>query len=219
MATSTLHADEFAQQILEKARLNHIAEPANFVARLRVEKEITPFELALGKNSVEYRFSNPDQTLILDFEGKTPRLLEKKDGNTASVPPSSYSQKIRNSSITYEDIALRFLNWPDPVYTGDETINLRKAWKLEIPAPDKYSQYKKIRVWIDQENGALMRMEGYDENGNLLRRFAVLSVQQLGDRWMLKQMRIESFDPVTKKVVTRTYLEVTGMITRVPKSR
>ncbi|MEO6054768.1 MAG: outer membrane lipoprotein-sorting protein, partial [Chthoniobacterales bacterium] len=176
------------------------------------EKDITPFELNLRKNTVEYRFENPDQTLILNFEGKTPRLLEKIDGHIAPVPSASFDHKVRNSSITYEDIAMQFLNWPDPVLVGEEMAGVRKAWKLEIPAPDQYSQYKRVRIWIDKENGALMRMEGYDSKENLVRKFAVLSVQQLGDRWMLKQMRIESFDPATKKPITRTYLEITGLI-------
>ena len=55
---------------------------------------------------------------------------------------------------------------------------------------------------------ALMRMEGYDAAGALSRRFEVISAQKIENRWFLKQMRIEQFQPGTKHVQSRTYLEI-----------
>ncbi len=55
-----------------------------------------------------------------------------------------------------------------------------------------------------------MRIEGYNRDGKLSRRFEVVSAQKLDDQWMLKQMRVEMLDPETKKVINRTYLEVLG---------
>ena len=56
--------------------------------------------------------------------------------------------------------------------------------------------------------GALMRMEGYDWNGQLAKRFEVVSAQKIEGRWFLKQMRIEEIQPGTGKVQARTYLEI-----------
>ena len=53
-----------------------------------------------------------------------------------------------------------------------------------------------------------MRMEGYDWNGKLVRRFEVVSVQKIEGRFFLKQMRIEAIQPETGKVQARTYLEI-----------
>ena len=53
-----------------------------------------------------------------------------------------------------------------------------------------------------------MRMEGYDWNGKLAKRFEVVSAQKIDNRWFLKQMRIEALEPGTKKVQSRTYLEI-----------
>jgi negative regulator of sigma E activity len=66
------------------------------------------------------------------------------------------------------------------------------------------------RLWIDKKNGALLRVEGYDMKGRLVRNFEVVSAQKLDGQWMLKQMRIETFNPETKKTTGRTNLEVLG---------
>ncbi|MGA9578145.1 MAG: outer membrane lipoprotein-sorting protein, partial [Terrimicrobiaceae bacterium] len=65
-------------------------------------------------------------------------------------------------------------------------------------------------LWIDQESGALLRIEGYNKDGKLFRRFEVISAQKIDGQWMLKQMRVETVDPETRKIRGRTYLEVLG---------
>jgi hypothetical protein len=70
-----------------------------------------------------------------------------------------------------------------------------------------------VRVWLDEESGALMRIEGYDWQGKLLRRFEVVSGQRIDGQWMLKQMRIERFDPKDgTRPADRSYLEITGKV-------
>ena len=44
----------------------------------------------------------------------------------------------------------------------------------------------------------------------MLRRFEVISAQKIDGQWMLKQMRVETLDPETKKILNRTYLEILG---------
>jgi hypothetical protein len=53
-----------------------------------------------------------------------------------------------------------------------------------------------------------MRMEGYDWNAQLAKRFEVVSAQKIEGRWFLKQMRIEELQPGTSHVLSRTYLEI-----------
>jgi len=53
-----------------------------------------------------------------------------------------------------------------------------------------------------------MRIEGFDKNGQIAKRFEVISGQKIGDQWMLKTMRVEEFEPGTRRVASRTYLEI-----------
>ena len=64
---------------------------------------------------------------------------------------------------------------------------------------------------MDKESGALLKAEGFDWQGKLSKRFTVTSGQRLEDKWYLKQMRIEGFDPGTERVRSRTYLEIKGL--------
>jgi negative regulator of sigma E activity len=77
-----------------------------------------------------------------------------------------------------------------------------------LHAPSRDSQYSNVFLWIDKASGALMRMEGYDWDGQPTKRFEVVSAQKIDNRWFLKQMRVEELQPGTDKVQSRTYLEI-----------
>ena len=102
---------------------------------------------------------------------------------------------------------MRFLYWPNGRVTGDDTLRTRDCWKLELKAPSRQSQYSNVFLWVDKNGDALMRMEGYDWNGQLAKRFEVVSAQKIEGRWFLKQMRIEEMQPGTSKVRARTSVE------------
>jgi len=110
--------------------------------------------------------------------------------------------------VTYEDLAFKFLYWPTARVLGEENVRTRNCWKLQLRAPSRESQYSNVLLWIDKASGALMRMEGYDWNAQLAKRFEVVSAQKIEGRWFLKQMRIEELQPGTNHVQWRTYLEI-----------
>lgn len=205
-------ADPGAEEILSSARMNPLGEKIALNAQLRADSTRVPFQIIVdGDGTIRYVFQNPDQELILALPEEGSELSEKAGGKTATVKPERYGDDVRGSTITYEDLALKFLYWKNPKLIGSEKILGRNAWKIEVQAPrGGESQYGVARLWIDKDTGALTQIEGYDMKGRLIRKFLVRSVQPLGDRWMLKQMRIERLDPETKKNAGRTYLEVLG---------
>ncbi|GAB4170717.1 MAG: hypothetical protein Fur0032_09680 [Terrimicrobiaceae bacterium] len=211
LATQTflLAGEPDASTILEAARLNPMGRPVALDARLRVGRETTPFRIVVD-GSVRYEFDNPSHVLELALAKEGSNLTEQKGGKTSPVRPARFDERVRNSDISYEDLSLAFLYWPHPKIIGEEIVNTRRCWKIEMQAPRKESQYGVARVWIDQSGGALLRMEGFDKSGRLVRRFSVTSAQQIDGQWMLRQMRIESINPETRKTLSRSYLEVTG---------
>jgi len=121
---------------------------------------------------------------------------------------SKLDRKIRGTGITYEDLSLKFLYWPNARLLDEETVRTRRCWKLQVQAPSRESQYSRVVLWIDEASGALIRMEGYDWDGRICKRFEVVSAQKIDNRWFLKQMRIEQLQPGTNNVESRTYLEI-----------
>ena len=202
-------AEPDAEAILRAARVTPLGQSISLKAQLRTASSNTPFQIVVD-DAVHYRFENPDQELILELRENSSALSERQGGKAAPVRAARFDDSVRGTGITYEDLSLRFLYWKDPKILGEETIRSRKAWKMEIQGARASSQYGVARLWIDQESGALLRIEGYNRDGKLLRRFEVISAQKIDGQWMLKQMRVETLDPETKKILNRTYLEILG---------
>lgn len=199
-----------AGEILKEARLTPTLRPASLNARIRSEEKTSPLRITLKDHVIAYEFSDPPQTIRLKLDPENTRLLETKACKTIPVSASRLHEEIRDTGISYQDLSLGFLYWPHPELKGDETVKTRACWKIDLQAPAGEPLYGVARVWIDKESGAILRIEGYDKKGLLLRRFEIVSAQKLDGLWMLKQMRIEKFAPGNSSPLSRVYLEVLG---------
>jgi hypothetical protein len=197
-----------AKEILESVRLRQAQQELNLQGQLREGATIVPFRLTQTGPVIRYTFSNPDEALQLRLGENDSRLEEVTTSGVEKVAPAQFDHKVRGTGVTYEDLALRFLYWQTGRVTGENEIRTVNCWKLEMKAPSRQSQYSNVWLWVGKENGALMKMEAYDWNAKLLKRFEVVSGQKIEGRWFLKELRIEELDPGTGKVKTRTYLDI-----------
>jgi len=198
-----------AAAILREARVNQVSQQATLQARLRSGRDRIPFRIVLEGGVIRYEFDQPEEALLLELTDQGARLAEQKGGRTAPVTGARFDQRVRESSVTYEDLAMRFLYWPVARYLGSDLIRTRSAHRLEVhPGQRKDSVYGAVRIWVDKGTGALLRLEGYDWSGKLIKRFEVVGVQKIEDQWFLKTMRVETYDPESRKVTDRTYLDV-----------
>ena len=197
-----------AKDILESVRLQQAQQQMELEGQLRENEIVVPFRLTQTGPVIRYSFSNPDEALQLRLSDNDSRLEEVTRGGVEKITAAQFDHKVRGTGVTYEDLALKFLYWPDARVTGENSIRMRNCWKLELKAPSRQSQYSNVYLWVDKSSGALMRMDGFDWKGQLAKRFEVISAQKIEGRWFLKQMRIEQFAPDTGKVLTRTYLEI-----------
>ena len=197
-----------AKDILASVRMIESQHQIDLQGQLRQNDVIVPFRLTQNGPLIRYSFTNPDEVLQLRLGEKSSRLDLVTDAGTEKFSASKLNQKIRGTNLTYEDLAFKFLYWPTARVLGEENVRTRNCWELQLRAPSRESEYSTVLLWVDKASGALMRMEGYDWNGQLAKRFEVVSAQKIGDRWFLKQMRIEQLQPGTNKVQARTYLEI-----------
>jgi hypothetical protein len=197
-----------AKDILDSVRMLETQQQIDLNGQLRQNEIVVPFRLTQTGPLIRYSFTNPDEVLQLRLGEKSSRLDLVTDAGTEKFAASKLNQKIRGTGVSYEDLALKFLYWPDGRVLGQENVRTRNCWKLQLGAPSRESQYSNILLWIDKASGALMRMEGYDWKGQLAKRFEVVSAQKIDNRWFLKQMRVEELQPGTNKVRSRTYLEI-----------
>jgi hypothetical protein len=201
-------APQSAQEILESVRMLESRQQLDLDGQLRQDDTVIPFHLTQNGSLIRYSFSDPDEVVELRLSENGSRLDVVTDAGNENFPAEKLNEKIRGTGVTYEDLALKFLYWPGGRVLGDETVHARSCWKLQLAAPSRDSQYANVFLWVDKKSGALMRMEGYDSNGKLAKRFEVVSTQKIDNRWFLKQMRVDEMQPDTNKVQSRTYLEI-----------
>ena len=197
-----------AQDILTSVRMMEVRQQIDLQGQLRQDDLIVPFRLTQDGPLIRYSFNNPDEVLQLRLGEKSSRLDLVTDEGTEKFAASKLKEKIRGTSLSYADLSFKFLYWPTARVLGEENIRTRKCWKLQLRAASRDSQYSNVLLWVDKASGAMMRMEGYDWNGQLAKRFEVVSAQKIDDRWFLKQMRVEELQPGTNKVQSRMYLEI-----------
>src|SRR6266481_5497942 len=197
-----------AKDILDSVRMIESRQQIDLQGQLRQDDIVIPFRLMQNGPLIRYTFTNPDETLELRLGENSSRLELVSDAGTEKVGASKLQEKIRSTIVTYGDLTFKFLYWPNARVLGEENVRTRKCWKLQLRAPSRESQYSNVLLWIDKASGALMRMEGYDWNAQIVKRFEVVSAQKSDNRWFLKQMRIEELQPGTNHAQSRTYLEI-----------
>jgi Outer membrane lipoprotein-sorting protein len=209
-ATMAIGADAppSAREILDQVRLQQSQQQLDLQGQLRSDATVIPFRITQTGPVIRYTFTNPAEVVQLRLGEDGTRLDLVLQNSTKKFSSSRLDERIGGTAVTYGDLALKFLYWPNAQVIGADTLRTRNCWKLRLAAPSKDAPYATVLLWVDKESGALMRMEGYDWKGQLKKRFEVVSAQKIEGRWFLKQMRIEEMEPGASKVRSRSYLEI-----------
>jgi len=208
-ASCATSAESTAETLLREARLRPTTHPITLNAEIRGAEEPLPLIFKIEKGQIEYLLNDPEEKIVLILEPSQTSLTDTQHGKTSPLSSEQRYQEIRHTGVTYDDLSLGFLYWPHPRLAGSQQLRGITASVLELfPPSDIQTPYGSARLWIDQNSGAPLRMEGFDKKGNLLKRFEVISAQKINGLWMLKEMRIETFDPTAHTVTHRRYLTV-----------
>ncbi|HEX8296511.1 MAG TPA: outer membrane lipoprotein-sorting protein [Chthoniobacteraceae bacterium] len=200
-----------AREILKSVRVAQAAQAQSLKGRLRSGGKAIPFQLSVSGDTIRWDFTDPPpQSLLLRLREKDSRLEEIGKGGSAKVSAARFDDKVRDSDISYEDLAMRFLYWSNATVEGEQTMLLTKCWIIRALPPNRAdSQYSAVKLWIAKNTGALMQAEAFGGDGKLVRRFKVISGQSLGEGvWILKEMRIEEMTPGKSADRTPSYLSI-----------
>jgi outer membrane lipoprotein-sorting protein len=209
LSFSSLFAQEDAREILDGIRVAQGQLHEDLRGRLRLaDGTVIPFQLRLRGPRITYEFDNPKEALTLELGEGGSQLRDETKAGTQRVTGTRLLQPVRNSDLTYEDLSLRFIYWNRATIEAEQPVKTLACWVILVQPTSGESQYGSVRLWVQKEGGALMRAEGFDRQGGLLKRFELVSGQKINGKWWLKQMRIERFDPQTHRVLSRTYLEI-----------
>ena len=167
---------------------------------LRKGNDKTPVMLFLQGKNIQFQFSvnkGDWQVFHMRINDDDLDLFELQNGKQANFPPSKLMQPIAGTDLTYEDLALRFLYWPNPKMEGTEKVAGQECYKIRIDKPKGAAgRYEVVYVWVHTKYGAFMRIRGHDKNGGLVKEFQVEDVMQVAkDTWTLRKMQVSSHNP------------------------
>lgn len=140
-----------------------------------------------------------EQLTVIRKTGQEPRF-EYAAGNplSASELPDLF-KSVQNTDLGWMDLTLSFLWWSGGSIVRTETIRGRPCVVVELPAPAGHGrreagrQYTKVLLWIDEKLHIVLQVEAYDSDAKLVRRLWIKSFKKVNNRWMIKDMEVESF--------------------------
>ncbi|MEM9282980.1 MAG: outer membrane lipoprotein-sorting protein [Verrucomicrobiota bacterium] len=203
-----------ADEVLKLVRYSYTLYDREFEGALRLGlvKKV-PFLMSLKPDSIRFIFDNPAQVIYLDTKGASFALYEGIGGaELEAVSPSKYGENIRGTDVTYDDLSMRFLYWPNAKISRKERIKQRDCWVVLVRNPDGKGAYASVEVWIDQSSGAMLKMIGYNAQGRPIRRFEVLHGKKFGDIWMVDEMRIMTINPANGQMKSSTRMQIKSLV-------
>ncbi len=200
------------EEILRLVRMSQaLQDLKNLNGRLRNDDtgQEYPFTLTMADNVIRFVFPDPPKEIInLDLNDNGTKLTRVAAGGKIEMPLSLYGEPVRQTAINFEDLSMRFLYWPNAKIVGEESISFQKCWIVRVQNPDNRGPYRLVDCWVHKDSGAMMQMRAYNGAGKLLKEFKVRKGQKYKGAYILKQMRVESYNTDTNKINGRTYLEI-----------
>ncbi len=203
-----------AAEILHSVQEGQTIHQETLDGQLRndIDGKIFPFRMFCDGSLIRYRFEGTPATVVQMRSTERGSQLEVSVGGSIDkLTPANYATKILGTDLTYEELALRFIDWPDSAVIGTDTIKGQVAWKVLIKPPNHRTQFSSVVIWIEKTKRVPIQIEANDWTNKLISRFEVISAQELDGQWYIKQLRIESFNSSGAKAISRTYLEIKGI--------
>ena len=99
-------------------------------------------------------------------------------------------QSVMGSDLSYEDMMedRKMTEMYNAKIIGEETIDGRKTWILEMIAKVDDATYEKRKTWVDQERYIPLKEELFAKSGQLLKKIELSEVKQYGSRWYPTRM-------------------------------
>lgn len=128
-------------------------------------------------------------------------------------PAPLLSSKISETDLTWLELTMDFLWWPNPTFdTTPETVRRHRGedcFVLLASPPKPIPGCGAVRMWLSKRTGFLMKAEQLDLMGDVTNYFWMQTAKKFGDRWMLRELRAKTAGSSREALLkeTRLYVE------------
>ncbi|MDZ4401555.1 outer membrane lipoprotein-sorting protein [Prosthecobacter sp.] len=198
-----------AEEILRIVRLSYALQNHKMSGHLRDDAtgRIEPLTLTMENQVMRFLFTNPPKEIVhLDLNTSPATLYQVRAGGSSQVQGNQYAASVRGMAFNYEDLSLRFLYWPRPQLMGEGRVSGQKCWIVRVTNPGKDGPYYVVDIYVHQGSGGAAKMEAYDRNSKVVKKYQVTKVQKVDKATVLKELKIETINPFNGDVKGRTYM-------------
>lgn len=180
------------ETILKKVDENMISETSITESQMvihgkRNSRTITSKGYAKGEQTGFTEYLSPARekgTKMLKLEDRL-WIYSPSTDRTIQLSGHMLRQSVMGSDMSYEDAMedRKLYEMYNVEILGEESLNDRQVWVLDLNAKVDDATYEKQKMWVDQERFVPLKQEMYAKSGQLLKRVLLSDVQQKDGRW------------------------------------
>jgi outer membrane lipoprotein-sorting protein len=184
--------DPDASSILEKvdrnmSSRNRVFESEMIIHGIRASRTITSVSYSAGdKQSLTEYLSPPREkgTKMLKLENQL-WIYSPSTDRIIQISGHMLRQSVMGSDLSYEDMMddRKLMDVYTAKVTGNETIDGRNTYILELVAKVEDASYHSQKIWVDMQRYVPLKQEMYAKSGQLLKRTLLSDVRQVQGRW------------------------------------
>ncbi len=180
-----------AEQVLSRLDANMSYGSIRFSARLQITvgsqtRWKTMEVVGQGAEKAFAEFTNPEDkgTRYLKLD-KMLWMYFPREQDTVKISGHLLKEGVMGSDISYEDAleSSEFLARYSATLSGQEAVDGRAAFIVELKARIPTAAYERRRLWIDAERFVILKEEMYAKSGRLLKTGATTEVSRVAERW------------------------------------
>lgn len=166
---------------------NRVFESTMIIHGKRASRTIISKTYSVGdkKSFTEYLSPAREQgTKMLKLENQL-WIYSPSTDRTIQISGHMLRQSVMGSDLSYEDMMedRKLTDVYTAKVTGEEEVEGRKTWALELNAKVEDIAYARRKIWIDQERYIPLQEELYAKSGQLLKRSTFSDVKKIDGRW------------------------------------
>jgi outer membrane lipoprotein-sorting protein len=190
-------ADPDAKVILEKvdknmSSKNRIIESEIIIHGRRASRTITSISYSVGDKQSFTEYLTPPReqgTKMLKLENAL-WIYSPSTDRIIQISGHMLRQSVMGSDLSYEDMMddRKLTEIYSAALQGNETIDGRNTFVLELIAKVDDAAYHSQKVWIDTERFVPLKQEMFAKSGQLLKRTSLSDVKLVEGRWFPMSM-------------------------------
>lgn len=181
-----------ANEILDKvdknmSSKNKVFESEMIIHGRRSSRTITARSYSVGTKQSFTEYLSPAReqgTKMLKLE-KQLWIYSPSTDRIIQISGNMLRQSVMGSDLSYEDMMddRKLTEIYNAKVAGNETIDGRNTYILELTAKVEDATYYSQKIWVDTEHFVPLKQELFAKSGQLLKRITMSDIKQVQGRW------------------------------------